>query len=232
MPEGEKKEDVAESIDSIERNLAYINKIVQDLQDYSRQVVPEYSVADLPDVIVHVFETISVPESINLAINVKDSEKIRIDPTLLQRAITNLVNNAIQAMPDGGKLEICGEKIDTRILVTVSDTGGGIPDEVKPKLFTPMMTTKAKGQGFGLAASKRMIEAMKGTIYFESEKRQRNKIHNRVTDILTHNLKLGHFRILVHEIPSLIQPEKPCNYKYSEPFRVSKDNFQNWCIYP
>ena len=46
----------------------------------------------------------------------------------------------------------------------------GIPEEVKPKLFTPMMTTKAKGQGFGLAASKRMIEAMNGTISFESEK--------------------------------------------------------------
>ena len=170
MPECTNKEGVAESIDSIERNVAYINKIVQDLQDYSKQVVPEYSIADLSDVFIHVFETISVPEAINLSINVKDAEKIRIDPSLLQRAITNLVNNAIQAMPEGGKLEIYGKKIDTRIVITVSDTGVGIPDEVKPKLFTPMMTTKAKGQGFGLAASKRMIEAMKGTISFESEK--------------------------------------------------------------
>ena len=55
-------------------------------------------------------------------------------------------------------------------MLPVSDTGLGIPDEVKPKLFTPMMTTKAKGQGIGLAASKRIIEAMKGTITFESEK--------------------------------------------------------------
>ena len=170
IPECTNKEGVAESIDSIERNVAYINKIVQDLQDYARQIVPEYSVADLSDVFVHVFETIGVPESINFAINVKDAEKIRIDPALLQRAIVNLVNNAIQAMPNGGKLDICGEKMGTRIVVTVSDSGVGIPDEVKPKLFTPMMTTKAKGQGFGLAASKRMIEAMKGTITFESEK--------------------------------------------------------------
>ena len=110
MPEGENKEGVAESIDSIERNIAYINKIVQDLQDYARQIVPEYSVVDLSDVFVHVIETISIPESINFSINVKDVGKIRIDPSLVQRAITNLVNNAIQAMPNGGKLEICGEK--------------------------------------------------------------------------------------------------------------------------
>jgi PAS domain-containing protein len=56
------------------------------------------------------------------------------------------------------------------VYVYVSPKIKGIPDEVKPKLFTPMMTTKAKGQGFGLAASKRIIEAMNGTITFESKK--------------------------------------------------------------
>jgi signal transduction histidine kinase len=93
-----------------------------------------------------------------------------------------LVNNAIQTMPKSGKLEICGKKIDNRIVVTVSETGVGIPDEIKPKLFTPMMTTKAKGQGFGLTTSKRIIEAMKGTITFENEKGKGHKIHNRIAD--------------------------------------------------
>ena len=88
---------------------------------------------------------------------------------LLQRALTNLVTNAIQAMPNGGSLKINGKIKDNKIVVTVSDTGVGIPDEVKSKLFTPMMTTKAKGQGFGLAVSKRLIEALKGTISFESQ---------------------------------------------------------------
>jgi PAS domain S-box-containing protein len=163
------REEALESVNFIQAQVDYINKIVSDLQDYARIIVPEYSIADLSDVFVHVFETVRLPESISLSVNVKDAEKIRIDPTLLQRAITNLVNNAIQAMPKGGKLEVCGEKKDSRVVVTVTDTGDGIPDEIKPKLFTPMMTTKAKGQGFGLAASKRMIEAMKGTISFESE---------------------------------------------------------------
>jgi signal transduction histidine kinase len=73
-------------------------------------------------------------------------------------------------MPNGGKLTISvtinnGKKI----IITVQDTGEGIPENVKAKIFTPLMTTKAKGQGFGLAAVKRFTEAMGGTVGFESE---------------------------------------------------------------
>ena len=73
-------------------------------------------------------------------------------------------------MPGGGNLEINGRCEGNRVFVSISDTGVGIPEEVKSKLFMPMMTTKAKGQGFGLAVAKRIIEALKGTITFESEK--------------------------------------------------------------
>ncbi len=54
-------------------------------------------------------------------------------------------------------------------VITVEDTGVGIPESVKNKLFTPMFTTKAKGQGFGLAVIKRMTEALGGTVTFESQ---------------------------------------------------------------
>ncbi len=53
-------------------------------------------------------------------------------------------------------------------VITVQDTGIGIPDKVKPKLFTPLFTTKSKGQGLGLAVVKRMTEALNGTVTFES----------------------------------------------------------------
>jgi signal transduction histidine kinase len=56
-----------------------------------------------------------------------------------------------------------------QVQIVVEDTGEGIPDEVKPKIFTPLFTTKSKGQGFGLAVCKRVIEAMRGTISFESQ---------------------------------------------------------------
>ena len=73
-------------------------------------------------------------------------------------------------MPDGGKLIISCCKKNELMSLIVEDTGIGIPDALKPKLFTPMMTTKAKGQGFGLAASKRIIEAMKALLHLRVKK--------------------------------------------------------------
>jgi signal transduction histidine kinase len=98
-----------------------------------------------------------------------EAGKVVADSTFLNRIMYNLVNNAIQAMPKGGKLTIRTYKEANDTVISVKDTGVGIPEDVKGKLFTPMFTTKAKGQGFGLAVIKRMTEALGGTVSFESE---------------------------------------------------------------
>jgi PAS domain S-box-containing protein len=169
MPESVEKKAMQETIYSIEENIFYINKIVVDLQDYARPVSAQYSTVNVSNVLVKTFENVRIPESIKLSIKVNDLEKVWTDPTLLQRTLSNLVTNAIQAMPEGGNLEVTAHPQKDKAVITVSDTGIGIPEEIKPKLFSPMTTTKAKGQGFGLAVSKRLIEAMKGTISFESQ---------------------------------------------------------------
>jgi len=87
----------------------------------------------------------------------------------VRRALTNLLNNAIQAMPDGGTLGISVFCEVAKVVLTVKDTGVGIPEEVKHKLFTPMVTTKSKGQGLGLAVVKRLVESLNGNITFESQ---------------------------------------------------------------
>ena len=99
----------------------------------------------------------------------KDANKINADPAILRRIMGNLVTNAVQAMPEGGKLTINAFKEADEFVITVEDTGVGIPSDIKPKLFTPLFTTKSKGQGFGLAVVKRMTEALGGSVSFESE---------------------------------------------------------------
>lgn len=73
-------------------------------------------------------------------------------------------------MPQGGELSIqaCNND-ENHIDLIVKDTGTGIPEQIKPKLFTPLFTTKAKGQGLGLAVCKRVLEAQGSTITFESQ---------------------------------------------------------------
>lgn len=161
--------DMEESIGSIEHNIGYINKIVADLQDYSRQLKPEYTQVDFKDLITHIFETISVPSKIQLVFNIKTLSILRCDPTFIRRALTNLVNNAIQAMPNGGKLEITAYPQEDNAFITVADSGMGMSEEVKTKIFTPMFTTKTKGQGLGLAVVKRLVEAQGGIVCFDSE---------------------------------------------------------------
>jgi signal transduction histidine kinase len=72
-------------------------------------------------------------------------------------------------MPEGGKLTIHAHQESEDVIVSIEDTGQGIPEEYREKLFQPLFTTKSKGQGFGLAAAKRLIEASKGTITYESQ---------------------------------------------------------------
>ncbi len=171
MPEMPMKRDVAESLEEIEKNVTYINKIVADLQDYSRKLNPEIvEVENLCEVIEGFLENIDIPNNIDVSHSCKlGNLKVQIELTFLKRILTNLATNAVQAMPFGGKLAIATYKKEDVLIITVEDTGTGIPEEVKPKLFTPMMTTKAKGQGLGLSVVKRLVEAQGGTIDFESQ---------------------------------------------------------------
>jgi signal transduction histidine kinase len=72
-------------------------------------------------------------------------------------------------MPKCGKLTIIAHKEANDIVIAVKDTGVGIPKEIQSKMFTPMFTTKSKGQGFGLPVVKRMTESLGGTVSFDSE---------------------------------------------------------------
>jgi PAS domain S-box-containing protein len=170
FPEGEEKENITESIAAIRKNIDYINKIIQDLQDYAKSPKPDLRRVNLEEIIQNLFVEIDFPESVDAKYCVEEeAREIVADTALVERIIRNLVINAVQAMPEGGKLDIQSRRENGEVVLTVEDSGIGIPADCKEKLFTPLFTTKAKGQGFGLAVVKRMTEALEGTVTFESE---------------------------------------------------------------
>ncbi|HLN89102.1 MAG TPA: ATP-binding protein, partial [Candidatus Binatia bacterium] len=170
MPEGEAKEGMKESLDSIEKNVEYINKVVQDLQDFVKPLNPTLQEMDLEALCRDVLYKNGLPKNIIASCNVeKASKKVMGDAHMLQRILSNLVNNAVQAMPEGGKINIHAFQEANQVVITVQDTGAGIPEAIKSKLFTPLFTTKSKGQGFGLVVIKRMTEALGGTVTFDSQ---------------------------------------------------------------
>jgi signal transduction histidine kinase len=87
----------------------------------------------------------------------------------MSRVFTNLIKNAVDAMQGIGKITIAAKESNGSTEFAFTDTGPGIREEILPKLFLPLFTTKAQGMGFGLAISKRSIEAHGGKIYAESE---------------------------------------------------------------
>jgi PAS domain S-box-containing protein len=170
LTQSEEKASIKDSLEAIEKSVDYINKIVSDLQDYARPLIPVPKRTDLEETVEDSIKKNEVPESIVVASRVdKTVRRITTDPDLLMRILGNLVSNAVQAMPDGGKLTIRAFHEANDVVVTVQDTGVGIPKQIQPKIFAPLFTTKSKGQGFGLAVVKRLTEALGGIVTFESE---------------------------------------------------------------
>jgi len=162
------REGLEEVLKRIENEINYMNKIVRDLQDYSKPITPKYGRIRLTQMIEKILSQIVPPEKIVVRKNIY-VEEIVCDEMLLERVLYNIILNAVQAMPAGGTLSITGEKSDGNIILSVEDTGVGIPENTLPKLFTPFFTTKAKGQGLGLAICKRFIEVLNGKIDVTSE---------------------------------------------------------------
>ena len=154
----------------IEDQVKYMNKIVSDLQDYSRHIQPQLAETSLPELIDDAISTTDVPNAVKVSVEIENAfPKLMIDPALMRRVFTNFITNALQAMPSEGQLTIRASRTRETAAISFVDTGVGIPEEVLHKLFTPLFTTKAKGQGLGLSVCKRFVEAHGGTISIESK---------------------------------------------------------------
>ena len=122
------------------------------------------------DLISKTLSVIVIPKNIRQALNLsKDISATLFDPEEMTQVITNVIRNAIEAMPEGGTLSIETAPHQEGIEVRVKDTGSGISKENLDKIFEPLFTTKTKGTGLGMAIVKKIIDRHKGTISINSE---------------------------------------------------------------
>ncbi len=96
---------------------------------------------------------------------------VKGDSSMLQQCLLNIILNAIDAMPRGGTLSITTKKDQNHIVISIADTGSGIPEEIKNKIFDPFFTTKPDGTGLGLSIAYSIIKLHNGEINFESSEK-------------------------------------------------------------
>ncbi|HEY4674712.1 MAG TPA: PAS domain S-box protein [Candidatus Bathyarchaeia archaeon] len=165
-------EKISEMIELIEKDVAHSNKIINDLLEYSREIILDLTACTPKAIIADTLSLIRIPKNIKVKDLSQSNPKIKVDAEKLERAFANVVKNAIDAMPNGGTLTIKTKETDGTVKFSFSDTGTGMSKETMKKLWSPLFTTKAKGMGFGLPLCKRIINAHGGTISVKSVPRK------------------------------------------------------------
>jgi len=157
-----------EMLDLIEKGIRYSNNIINDLLEYSGEILLELSETTLKQIIKEALSLIEVPRNIRVSELIENEQKITVDVQKIQRTFLNIIKNAIDAMPKGGKLAIKSRKTNGYLEILFTDTGTGMPKNVLEKLWKPLFTTKAKGMGLGLVICKRFVQAHGGNISVKS----------------------------------------------------------------
>lgn len=165
--------DVAPQMEIISREILRLDRVVKTFLDFTRPV--ELHAAEVPlDSFVREIVDLAAPQAEAAGIRVSvgadtEAANIRVDADLMKQAILNVVVNAIQAMPHGGELRIECAVRDEEAEIRISDTGVGIPPELRDKIFRLYYTTKPEGSGIGLAMTFRIVQLHDGSIDFTSE---------------------------------------------------------------
>jgi PAS domain S-box-containing protein len=165
-PKAEKR--MIQMLEIIEKDIQYSNKIITDLMEYSKEIKLELTETTPKSIIAESISLIQIPEKVQLADSTLNEPRIKMDFDKMKRVFANFIKNAVEAMPQEGKLTISSRASKSDVELTFVDTGAGMAKEVLEKIWTPFFTTKAKGMGLGLAICRRIIEAHQGKISVES----------------------------------------------------------------
>jgi len=158
--------------DKILNEVKRVDDILVRLLDISKTPSAVLESVDLKQVASEVLEQFSdqfTSRNLNVSFSCgSDAYLIRAQPDDIQQVFSNLIANALQALDDGGRLEITLERKDGRILLQFSDNGQGIAEDNMQKIFDPFFTTKPRGTGFGLSVVLRIVKQCAGKIGVES----------------------------------------------------------------
>ena len=163
-----------ERLDVSAREIERISKIVRDYLDSTRPLEPERSPTAIPKLLEEAVELVQgVAPGKRVAVTWRVDAalgELVTDPGLLRQIVVNLVSNALDAVDKNGRIEIAARPIADDVLISVRDTGHGIPPDDLRRIFEPFYTTKGrgKGTGLGLAICRQLTAALGGAISVES----------------------------------------------------------------
>ncbi len=160
-------------LDIIGREIHRLDRVVQMLVDFNRPLELRLVDFDLRRLVEDV-ALLATPEAARQGVKLEthlDSQKlpVRADADLVKQALLNVVLNGVQSMSEGGVLRLLARQYEMAASIEVQDQGGGIPPEVRDKVFNLYFTTKKTGSGIGLAMSYRVLQLHNGTLDFVTE---------------------------------------------------------------
>ncbi|MEP2532612.1 ATP-binding protein [Shimia sp.] len=156
----------------ISSEITRVDNAISEFLNYARPsdpVIERVLVRDIFRSIRTLIATTAHEKSVIINLSGDSSLAIAIDEAHLRQILLNLTLNAIDAMPDGGHLNLQAYREDGTATLTVSDDGSGIDDDTKAKILSPFFTTKPGGTGLGLSITNQLVEANHGTMQIESE---------------------------------------------------------------
>lgn len=159
-------------IEKIRDEVQRLNRILNDFLRYMRLPDPKLAPTDMRSLVEEVLDFIE-PESRRLGIEVRREvepvPQVMADSAQIKQALLNLILNAHDAMPKGGRMTLSVKPEGRFVRVDVSDTGAGIPPQMIEKVFEPFYSTKSEGTGLGLSMVKQIMDNHSGKIKVKSE---------------------------------------------------------------
>ncbi len=163
------------SVSSIIREVDNLNELLVEFREFARLPMPRPETIVLRELVGEVadmYNNLSGNVTISTGGVIEDSV-LRADPSQIKQVFANLLKNAIQSMPAGGRIDVRSALVNKEnrryCRIWIKDNGRGIPEEIRSRIFEPYFTTKSEGTGLGLAIVERIVFDHNGNIWFETQ---------------------------------------------------------------